>query len=261
MEDLKERQQKIECWIKEAAKLIKKAIHTDLVIKEKTNASDLVTNVDRSVERFLVDRIRTYYPNEQIMSEEGYGDCPSSLDGVVWFVDPIDGTTNFITQGENFAVMIAVYENGIGHLGYIYDVMKDRLYLGIKDQGAFVNGEKIPHIEDSLLSKGVFASSSQVMIQERFHLVREVAQESLGVRMIGSAGLEICRVSMQQTFVYVSGSLSPWDVAAGQVIAREVGVVCATLDGEPFDLLQGETAIFAVPTVYKQIMNRLDKKK
>lgn len=261
VDDLKERQQHIVEWIKEAAESIRTAMENELVIEEKTNPSDLVTNVDKQIEQLLVERIREHYPNEFIVSEEGYGDSLNSLEGVVWFIDPIDGTTNFITQKEDFAIMIAVYQDGVGHLGYVYDVIKDHLYCGIRNKGAFLNDVKIPQIKDCALSEGLFSSSSHLMTKEKFKYIREAADVSLGVRMIGSAGLEICHISMEKSVVYMALTLSPWDIAPGLVIAREVGLICTNFEGHPFQLLSDEPSIFATPTVHRQMMDTLKKNK
>lgn len=261
MLDLQERDLKIKEWIKEAATEIKRIMKEELIIEEKTNAQDLVTNADKSIEKKLVEKIRKAYPNEKIVSEEGYGDQPKDLKGIVWFLDPIDGTTNFITQREHFAIMIAVYEDGIGQLGYVYDVMGDKMYSGIKNKGAFLNGKKIERVQDQPLSKGIFASSTHLMTKQVYAHIRELSDESLGVRMIGSAGLEICQVSMSKAGAYMASILAPWDIAPGQVIANEVGVICTDFEGKPLDLLQENKAIFANKTVHKQIMDTLQKKK
>jgi len=257
VKNTEKRDQQIKQWIKEAAEKLKEYMNEELTIEEKTDPQDLVTNVDKSIEQFLVDKIRTHYPDEEIVSEEGFGDTLTNLDGIVWFLDPIDGTTNFITQRENFAIMIAVYEDGVGQMGYVYDVMKDCLYYGIKDKGAYRNGEKLPSAKDRPLEKGVFASSTHLMTKDEYKNVRDIANTTLGVRMLGSAGLEICQVASQKAVVYMASILSPWDIAPGKVIAEEVGLVSTSFEGETLDLMKNNRAIFATPEAHRQIMDKL----
>lgn len=259
MSHLQERDATIKQWIYEAADKIKEYMKNDLKIEEKTNPQDLVTNVDKAIEQFLVDKIHTHYPEEEIISEEGYGDSLEDLKGVVWFIDPIDGTTNFITQQENFAIMIAVYQDGVGQLGYVYDVMKDVLYSGIKGKGAYAGDRKLEIAEALPLEKGIFSSSTHLMTREKYKTIREIANETLGVRMLGSAGLEICQVVTGKSLVYMASVLSPWDIAPGQVIAKEVGILCTNFEGEPLNLLSSNQAVFSIPNVHRQIIDKINK--
>ncbi len=109
-----------------------------LIIETKSNAADLVTNMDREIEQFLIGKIKETFPHHHILGEEGYGDEVTSSDGVVWLIDPIDGTMNFVHQKRNFAISIGIYENGIGKIGLIYDPVHDELYHALKGAGAFL---------------------------------------------------------------------------------------------------------------------------
>ena len=104
-----------------------------LKVDTKTSRNDLVTNVDKEIEQFFIAKIREQFPTHKIMGEEGFGDELTSMDGYVWLIDPIDGTLNFVKRQEDFGIMIALYKDGVGLLGYIYDVMRDRFVYGIKD--------------------------------------------------------------------------------------------------------------------------------
>ena len=95
------------------------------------------------------------------MGEEGFGDELTSMDGYVWLIDPIDGTLNFVKRQEDFSIMIALYKDGVGLLGYIYDVMRDRFVYSIKDYGAYCNGRRsstpeIHSISDSSINVNGF---------------------------------------------------------------------------------------------------------
>ena len=104
-------------WVKEAGERIRASFDKTLNIETKSNPNDLVTNIDKEIEQFFIKKIRADFPTHKIMGEEGFGDELTNLDGVVWMIDPIDGTMNFIHQQRNFAISLAVYENGIGKIG------------------------------------------------------------------------------------------------------------------------------------------------
>src|SRR5699024_2116110 len=115
-------------WILEAGQIIKEKINEPLNVDTKSDPNDLVTKMDKNIEKFFVKNIKREFPNHLLFSEEGYGDEISSLDGIVWIIDPIDGTMNFVHQKRNFAISIGIYQDGIGQIGLIYDVMADDLY-------------------------------------------------------------------------------------------------------------------------------------
>ena len=178
MQDLQKRNDAIRKWIVDASEKLKEFMTKELIVEEKTNAHDLVTNVDKSIEEFLVGKIHEEFPNEKIISEEGFGDTASDLDGIVWFVDPIDGTTNFITEQDHFAIMIAVYEDGVGIMGYVYDVMRDVLYHGIKGHGAFENDVPMEKVKNKKLDEGLFALSTNIMTKVEYEMIRQKADEA-----------------------------------------------------------------------------------
>ena len=115
--------------VRDAGAYLKAHLADDLEISEKTHFDDLVTNLDREVQDAIIAKIQETFPDDHILAEEN--DVRHDInDGNVWVLDPIDGTTNFIVQKDNFAVMLAYYESGIGKLGIILDVMNDNLYWG-----------------------------------------------------------------------------------------------------------------------------------
>lgn len=133
---------------------LRESFNKELEIKEKTSRTDLVTNMDREIELFLYEKITAHFPDERILGEESVGHDIQDLEGIVWIIDPIDGTLNFIKQRANFAIMIGIYEDGVGHLGYIYDVVRDELYFAIRHNGAYCNDRRLPTVEELPLSEG-----------------------------------------------------------------------------------------------------------
>ena len=154
-------------WIMEAGQKIRHSFGEPLKVDTKTSRNDLVTNVDKEIEQFFIAKIREQFPTHKIMGEEGFGDELTSMDGYVWLIDPIDGTLNFVKRQEDFGIMIALYKDGVGLLGYIYDVMRDRFVYGIKDYGAYCNGRRlstpeIHSIGDSSINVNGFISNTLI---------------------------------------------------------------------------------------------------
>ena len=143
MASIKEMDKYAKQWVKEAGTKIRASFETKLNIETKTNANDLVTNMDKDTEKYFVNQIKKTFPEHRIFGEEGMGNNIKDLKGIVWIIDPIDGTVNFIHQQRNFAISLAIYEDGIGKIGMIYDVVHDELYHAIKGEGAYLKRDQV----------------------------------------------------------------------------------------------------------------------
>ena len=261
MNQLTKREQLIKEWIYEAAEISKLSFDHSINVEEKTNRTDLVTNIDKEIEQYFINKINKHFPKERILGEEGSGHDFTDLNGVVWVIDPIDGTLNFVKQQTDFAIMVSVYENGIGYLGYIYDVMKDELYSAIRNQGSYLNGKAIEKVKDIPLKEGLVAISHRLMASELNDEARKIGRASSGVRMIGSAGLETTRVATGKLVAYLGASLAPWDIGAGKVIAEELGLIYTQLNGNEIDMLKYNKTIVATPLAHKEIVEKYTMKK
>lgn len=262
MSESKNRDRLIKAWLTEIADDIHRALQDDLRVETKSRANDLVTYMDRKIEKELVEKIKEHYPTHKIVSEEGYGDDPTSINmakDTVWFLDPIDGTLNFVLQNENFAVMLAVYEEGIGQQAYIYDVIKNHLYWSLKGHGVFRNNEKLPQMTDKPLAEGLFASNSMFLSNDQVKLNAEITKRSMGVRTIGSAGIEATELVKGSTLAYVSFGLKPWDLAPGVMMVEENGGVVTHFDGSPINLFKAAPTIMGTPQAQKEIVSLLKK--
>lgn len=257
---IQERHQQILSWLDEAKEIITSKINNELDIQEKTNPSDLVTEVDKEVEKFFVDKINSYWPEDQILGEEGYGDQHIDLNrGTTWIIDPIDGTLNFVKQRENFAIMIGIYENSHVQQGYIYNVMRDELVYAIKGYGVYCNDQPVKKPEDLDLHEGLYSSSSIFYIGTKelndFHY--ELAKDALGVRSKGSAGLEAVELAKGNTVGYTAHTLMPWDIAAGKVIVDELGLKMTNFAGEEPSLIKRESIIMGTPKAHATLLKKL----
>ena len=258
MNQVEKRNQLITEWVLEAGEKIKSSFKETIQVEQKSNRNDLVTEMDKKTEQLLIENIRQHFPGERILAEESNNKDIEDLSGVVWIIDPIDGTLNFVKQQNDFAIMVAVYEDGIGQMSYIYDVMKGELYVAIKDRGVNCNGQALGKVLDVELDNGLVAISS-VLLSGDNSSVRKVGQRSNGVRMIGSAGLETIYASTGRIVAYIAASLAPWDIAAGKLIAEELGLVYTQHNGEKVDLLRKNPVIVATPTAHQTIIEMLSE--
>ena len=207
--------------VKEAGENIKVLMSEGIAIDTKSADNDFVTNVDKATEVYLVEGIKKRFSNQDFLTEEKVV-ATEGLDDL-WVIDPIDGTTNFIYQQKNFALSIAFYYQKKPVFGIVYDVMADELFLGIKGEGAFLNGEKLPMLDqntkliDSLLYGDLY---SLTMFKDE---PEEFRKNFVAHRYLGAASIEICGLAINRHQVYMSKNLKVWDVAAGAIILNEVG--------------------------------------
>lgn len=239
-------------WLNEAAGYIQVSLTNKLTVSQKSNRTDLVTNIDEEIQAFFIKKINQHYPNDRILAEEKGFDTIDSLKGRVWIIDPIDGTMNFVMEQENFCIMIAVYEEEIGQLGFIYDVMKDELYWGGKNQGVFLNEQRLTPPKDVGLSEGLLGMNAY-MYGKNIYAAGEIGHASMGIRVSGCAGVELIAMLKGSHIGYIS-NLSPWDYAAGLVLLNEFGYQYSNIEGKPLAFANREYFLAATPTAYTQIL-------
>ncbi|ENQ3104555.1 myo-inositol-1(or 4)-monophosphatase [Bacillus sp. 491mf] len=244
-------------WIKEAGQYLISSMKQSLIIETKSNASDLVTNMDREIEQFFIGKVKEIFPKHYILGEEGYGDDLASTDGVLWLIDPIDGTMNFVHQKRNFAISIGIYENGIGKIGLVYDPVHDELYHAKKGVGAFCNEIKIPSLQPGEISSGVIAVNATWLTDNSRLDMRKMAQlvkKARGTRSYGCAALEMVYVATGRLDAYVTPRLSPWDFGGGKIIVEEVGGKVTTFTGESLRIIEKSSVLVARPGVYEEML-------
>lgn len=246
-------------WILEAGKIIRDTINDPIEIDVKANPNDLVTTMDKQTEQFFADKIKETYPNHLLFGEEGYGDEISSLDGTVWIIDPIDGTMNFVHQKRNFAISIGIFQDGIGEIGLIYDVMNDILYHAKRGEGAFKNNlaldplKKDVKFEEAILALNHFWLCENTLIDEK--VMQDLVKTVRGTRTMGSAALEMAYVAEGIVDAYLAIRLSPWDVAAGLVILNEVGGATTNHLGKALQLLESDSLVACNQTIQQRLLD------
>ncbi len=201
---------------------------------------DTVTLADRVSERWIVERIRSRYPSHSIVAEEGGGHTGTS--DFVWYVDPLDGTTNFAHGLPRFCVSVGVWAGGEGVAGVVYDPVRDDLFTAERGSGAYLNTRRIRVSNVTALEEGLFATGFPSAIREtnpNLHYFHEVAMRTHGVRRTGSAALDLCSVAQGHFEGFWEMGLQSWDVGAGLVIVTEAGGEFSDLRGGRYRPGQG----------------------
>ena len=204
---------------------------------ELKGAYDLVTEADRSSERLIVDRLRQHFPTHAVMAEEGGGNTGSSE--YQWYVDPLDGTTNFAHGFPVYNVSIGLERAGELIAGVIYDPTRDEMFQAELGSGAFLNHQPIhvtptARIDDSLSATGFPSRKRHQNIN--IHFYYQLAMTSHGVRRAGAAAIDLAYVACGRLDFFWEFALKPWDMAAGCLLVREGGGVCTDMRGAPLDL-------------------------
>ena len=211
----------------------------------KSTETDLVTATDRASERWLVERILATRPDDGVLGEEG-SDRPGSS-GVRWIVDPIDGTVNFVLGLPQYAVSVAAEVDGTVVAGAVTNVVTGEVFRGWAGGGAYLGDRTLHGPRAVPLERAVIGTGFSYSAQQRARQVAVVASllpRIADIRRLGSASLDLCAVAAGRLDGYFEAGLSPWDCAAGLVIAAEAGVVLSGLRGRaaggPFTVVAGE---------------------
>lgn len=204
-------------------------VHVDgrrgaLRIETKSSPTDLVSQVDRECERLIVARLNEKRPHDAVLAEEGT--LQEGASGVRWVVDPLDGTTNYIYGYPAWAVSIAVEIDERPAIGVVLDSSSGRLYEAVAGRGARCDGQGIrarrhDDLATALVATGFSYSAGQRAAQGA--VAARVLERVRDIRRAGSAALDQCHIAAGHVDAYWELDLSPWDYAAGTVIAREAG--------------------------------------
>ncbi|GEO57374.1 inositol monophosphatase family protein [Companilactobacillus bobalius] len=246
----------IDKFLVELLQNVGKSLRDDALKKKsvdtKKNRNDLVTNFDKKTERYINSEIKRVFPEATIVSEEGYGDLVTDMSGLVFFVDPIDGTMNFVKRGDDFASMIGVYIDGKPLIGAIIDVMGNNIYHGGKEIGLFINDERIDVPRNLPLVEGLVDVSAPMALANKFN-VQEVIKKSSGFRVYGSAGIIFGHLLTGKEVMYMS-YLAPWDLAAGRVLCEAAGMSVVSIDDAPINMLKSQVVIVGTQKVVSEAL-------
>ena len=224
--------------IEKASFLVLRKINKISKVSFKKGHFNLVTNVDQEVEELILKEINSNFPNHSVIAEES-GMHKKDF-AYVWFIDPIDGTTNFAHGYPCFCISIGFSKNGVLEFGLVKNPLTGELYAARKNKGATLNGKpisvsKIKKLKGSLLATG-FPYDKKTSRLNNFKNFANLTLRTQGVRRDGAAALDLCYVACGKLDGFWEVRLSPWDVAAGTLIVQEAGGKITDLKGNDYNI-------------------------
>ncbi len=247
----------------EAGAALHEASHDDLGIEYKGRV-DLVTRVDRDLQRLLLDRLARDFSGERVVAEEQARQEVAAADGPVWYVDPLDGTTNFVHGHPFHAISVARWCGDRAEVAGVYSPALDELFLAEAGGGATLERPRAgvaarrlhvrdcPALDEALLATG-FPYVRGATARLNLAICAHALSRARGLRRGGSAALDLCYVAAGRLDAYWELGLAPWDVAAGTLIAREAGAVVSDFVGRG-RVLDGRRICASTPGVHRDLL-------
>jgi myo-inositol-1(or 4)-monophosphatase len=224
-------------------------------VETKTSGTDMVTEFDRASEALIVGTLRRERRRDAIVGEEGTEDAGTS--GVTWFVDPIDGTTNFLYGLPGYAVSVAAAD-AAGPLAAAVAVPSfGETFTAARGRGSWCNGVRLRCSAETNLGEALVATGFAYGADRRQRQGQVIAR-LLGrvrdIRRFGAASVDLCFVGAGRVDAYFETGLSPWDSAAGLLVASEAGARLADLAGGP---VRPDAVLAAAPGVFDALQRLL----
>jgi myo-inositol-1(or 4)-monophosphatase len=217
-----------------AAQVVRDGRRHEIATTSKSTATDLVTEVDRATEQWLVDEIARQRPDDSVLGEEGGKRRGSSA--VRWVLDPIDGTVNFVLGIPQYAVSVAAEVDTVVVAGAVCNPATGELFHARLGGGAFLDGTRLDGPRPVPLARAVVGTGFAYdprMRGRQAAVVAQVLPLVADVRRLGAAALDLCFVAAGRLDAYFEAGLNRWDHAAGGLVAAETGCVASGLNGLP----------------------------
>ena len=221
---------------------------------ELKGAINLVTEMDRRAEDMIVERLSGAFPDFKIVAEEG--SIRESESGPVWYVDPLDGTTNYAHGLPVFCVAMGLVLGQTPICGIVYHPMGGEMFTAVRGAGAFLGDHQLQVSQSTELGNAVLATGFPYDIRESEidnldHFAR-FAKKARAIRRMGAAALDLAWTAAGRFDGFWEMKLSPWDCIAGALMCMEAGAVVTDFSGNPYDPLKGQV-IAANPVLHPQI--------
>ena len=255
----------IEKLAREAGRMFLEAdLSGHVTVTTKSGRRDLVTSMDVKIQEFLMQRLAMLVPSSSFLCEEDLSlsgirqvKDPAEAEGVCFIIDPIDGTANFVHGMKHSCTSIAMAAGGQVRIGVIYDPYRDELFSAVKGRGAWLNGRLLEKFDaglaDAIIAFGT-APYDDANNEETFRMGHRMYEISADVRRSGSAALDQCWTACGRYGLYAELGLSPWDIAAGMLIAEETGCLVSDIDGAPVKLNGRTTYLCGRPTSVREFL-------
>ncbi|MDP8214226.1 MAG: inositol monophosphatase family protein [Candidatus Euphemobacter frigidus] len=225
--------------VRSAGRIVRENIDTVFRVDHK-GATDLVTEVDLAAEKEIIAQLSRAFPEHRIAAEES-GRKKGESD-YVWWIDPIDGTTNFVHGYPCYSISVALECQSEIILGIVYDPTRDELFQAVRGEGAQLNGCPITVSSVETLSESLLATGfpyDRALRGRALSLAARLLPRVQGIRRDGSAARDLAYVAAGRLDGFWEFGLKPWDTAAGRLLVEEAGGSVSDFKGEAFDIHQG----------------------
>ncbi|PJG82981.1 inositol-1-monophosphatase [Caviibacterium pharyngocola] len=221
--------------------------------------NDFVTNIDKAAESAIIEVIKKSYPDHTIIAEES-GALEGKESDIQWIIDPLDGTTNFVKGLPHFSISIAIRVKGRTEVGVVYDPIRNELFTAIRGEGAKLNEMRLRienkrELQGCVLATG-FPFKKTALMPLQFAMMNSLTSDVADFRRTGSAALDLCYTAAGRVDGYFEMGVKAWDIAAGDLIAREAGCLVSDFNGGHSYLTAGHL-VAAAPRLVKEILNKI----
>ena len=227
--------------VSKAGELVLSKVESGFSIYHK-GTIDLVTDADKASEEYITTELSKRFPGITILGEEE-GWSGSQDAEYMWLIDPLDGTTNFAHGNPHYCISVALAKAGQSVLGVVYDPVAKEMFSAEAGGGAFLNGNRIRVSQNDKLQSSLFVTGFPYDAATRkanVAIFGRIMQASQGVRVMGSAALDLCYVACGRVEAYWERSINAWDIAAGSLMVSEAGGQVSNYLGHELNLFKGE---------------------
>lgn len=231
---------------REAGRIMKDTVRPKIM--EKGGHANFVTETDEKIQSFLMETLSGVLPEASFLGEEDGQDIFTRKmeQGFVFVIDPIDGTSNYISAYHPSVVSIGLLRDGKPYAGIVYNPYQDMMFHAFSGKGAFMNGERIMSsdapLSDSLVVIGTAPYYTELR-DETFRITKGLMDECVDFRRSGTAAWDMCCVAMGKCALYFEMKIQLWDYAAAALIAEEAGCTVSDIKGEPLSYRGASSAL------------------
>lgn len=250
----------------DAGKIVKEGYHTHKEITHK-GVVDLVTQYDVQTENYILEELKKYFPDHTLVGEESHSQSNNEryhYEKAI-YIDPIDGTTNFIHGIPYLAVSLGVWEKGEPVMAVVYNPILEELFWAAKEEGSYCNGTKLAvspqkELQQSLIATGFPYAKVNQGVEYRWVIkcMTNLLPHIQDIRRLGAAAIDLCYLAQGKTEAFYEIDLKPWDVAAGILIVQEAGGEVSNVCGERYNF-DDKSIVASNRNVHLQLLEKLER--
>ncbi len=247
---------------REAGEMIREGYHATKQITHK-GVVDLVTEYDVAVERLVIERLTALFPEYVLVGEESHQGS-YHYDKAI-YIDPIDGTTNFVHGFPHLALSIGVWEQGAPVMAVVYNPILEEMFWAVRGEGAYLGEKRLSVSTQDILQQSLVGTGfpyAKVDAGIEYHWVIDCLTNLLphirDIRRLGAAAVDLCYLAEGRIDAFYEIDLKPWDVAAGILILLEAGGKVSNVSGKRYDF-DDKSIVCSNGLVHGQLLEKLEE--